>query len=130
MLRNRAVNGLKIGDPKDFDHLCNDCANGKSHQLPMPGASTSQYSKMELLVMDLTGPMFVPTWDGFLYALVVIEVSCRYAVGHLLCKKEETGPTVHNIVAMLKRQSGLKAYRLRSDNGSEFVNATMSQFCQ
>jgi len=25
--------------------------------LPMPGTSTSQYSKMELLVMDLTGPM-------------------------------------------------------------------------
>jgi len=61
MLHNRAVNGLKIGDPKDFDHLCNGCANGKSHRLPMPGASTSQYSKMELLVMDLTGPMSVPT---------------------------------------------------------------------
>lgn len=80
--------------------------------------------------MDLTGPMSVPTWDGFLYALVVIKVSCCYAIGHLLCNKEKTGPTVHNIVVMLKHQSSLKARQLRSNNGSEFVNATMSQFCQ
>jgi len=130
MLRNQVVNGLKIGNPKDFDHLCNGCANGKSYRLPMPGTSTSQYSKMELLVIDLTGPMSVPTWDGFLYALVVVEVSCRYAVGRLLRDKDETGPTVRNIVAMLERQSGLKARRLRSDNGTEFINTTMSQFCQ
>ena len=74
--------------------------------------------------------MSVPTWDGFLYALVVVEVSCRYAVGCLLHNKDETGPTVHNIVAMLEWQSGLKACQLRSDNGTEFINTTMSQFCQ
>jgi len=130
MLRNQVVNGLKNGNPKDFNHLCNGCANGKSHWLPMPGTSTSQYSKMELLVMDLTGPMSVPTWDGFLYALVVVEVSCRYVVGCLLHDKDETGPTIRNIVAMLERQSGLKARQLRSDNSTEFINTTMSQFCQ
>ena len=42
MLCNQVVNGLKIGDPKDFDHLCNGCANRKFHQLPMPETSTSQ----------------------------------------------------------------------------------------
>ena len=130
MLHNQIVNGLKIDNPKDFDHLCNGCTNGKSYWLPMPGTSTSQYSKMELLVMDLTGPMSVPTWDGFLYALVVVEVSYRYAVGCLSRDKDETGPTIHNIVTMLERQSGLKAHQLRSDNGTEFINTTMSQFCQ
>jgi len=68
----------------------------------MPGTSTSQYSKIKLLVMDLTRPISVPTWDGFLYALVVVEVSCCYAVGRLLHDKDETGPTIRNIVAMLE----------------------------
>jgi len=130
MLHNQVVNGLKIGNPKNFDHLCNGCANGKSHWLPMLGTSTSQYSKMELLVMDLTRPISVLTWDGFLYALVVVEVSCYYAVGHLLHNKDETGPTICNIVVMLEQQSGLKACRLRSDNSTKFINTTMSQFCQ
>jgi len=102
MLCNQVVNGLKIDALKDFDYLCNGCANRKSHWLPMPRTSTSQYSKMELLVMDLTRPMSVLTWDGFFYALVVVEVSCYYAVGCLLCNKDKTGPTIHNIVAMLE----------------------------
>ena len=84
MLHERVVKGLEIRAPKDFDQLCNACANGKSYCSPMPETSTSKYSKMELLVIDLTGPIMVPTWDGYQYALVVIEVSCRYAVGRLL----------------------------------------------
>jgi len=84
MLHERVVKGLEIRAPKDFDQLCNTCANGKSYCSPMPETSVSKYSKMELLVMDLTGPMMVLTWDSYQYALVVIEVSCRYAVGRLL----------------------------------------------
>jgi len=57
---------------------------------------------MELLVRDLTRPMSVSTWNRFLYVLVAVEVSCRYVLGHLLHNKDETGPTVCNIVAMLE----------------------------
>ena len=72
MLHQWMVKGLNITAPWDFDHLCSGCANGKSHRLSFPKASQNKYSKMELVVMDLTGPMLVPTWDGFLYALVII----------------------------------------------------------
>jgi len=94
MLYKQAINSLEISTPKDFDHLCNRCANGKSHQLSMPGTSSSHYSKIKLLVMDLTGPMSVSIWDRFLYTLVVVEVSYHYTVEHLLCNKEKAGPTI------------------------------------
>ena len=84
---------------------------------------------MDLLVMDLTGPMSVPTWNGYLYVLVVVEVSCYYAVSCLLKEKEETNITIQNIMAMMEHQSGLKACQLWSDNGSKFMNKTMEQFC-
>jgi len=80
--------------------------------------------------MDLTGPMSVLTWDGYLYALVMVEVSCQYPVGCLLKKKEDTGTVIRNVIAMLERQSSLKACCICSNNGSEFVNSTMDQFCQ
>jgi len=60
MLQECVVKGLDIYAPKNFNQLCNGCANGKSHCLPMPETSTSKYSKIELLVMDLTGPMTIP----------------------------------------------------------------------
>jgi len=84
---------------------------------------------MELVMMDLTGPMSVPTWDGFLYTLVVVKVSCQYPVGRLLRTKEDTGVAVCDILTMLERQSGLKVYHLHSDNGSEFFNEAMHTFC-
>jgi len=130
MQNQQLVRGLEITVPREFDHLCSRCTNGKSHRLPIPDSSMSRYSKMELLVMDLTGSMSVLTWDGYLYALVMVEVSCQYPVGHLLKKKEDTGTVVRNIIAILEQQSGLKACRIRSNNGSEFVNSTMDQFCQ
>ena len=79
--------------------------------------------------MDLTGPMLVPTWDGFLYALVIIEVSCCYLVKRLLHNKNETGTTVHDILAVLERQSKQKVCCLCGNNGSEFINQTMAEFC-
>ena len=89
MVHQKAIHRLNVFAPKEFDHLCNRCANSKSHYLPLPGSSASQYSKIELLVMDLTGLMFVSTWDRYLYVLVVVEASCCYAVGCLLKKKKE-----------------------------------------
>ena len=102
------VRGLDINVPQDFDHLCSGCANGKLHHSPFSKSSNNQYYKMELVVMDLTGPMFIPTWDGFLYALVIIEVSCCYPVGRLLCTKEDTSIAVCDILAILERQSRFK----------------------
>jgi len=58
---------------------------------------------MELVVMDLTGLMFVLMWDSNLYTLVAVEVSYCYSVGCLLKHKEEVGVVVRNIVAMLER---------------------------
>ena len=63
MLHQQMVKGLNIIAPQDFDHWCSSCANGKSHCLLFSKVSQSKYSKMELVIMDLTGPILVPTWD-------------------------------------------------------------------
>ena len=55
------VKGLKISIPREFDHICSGCANGKSYHFPFPNSSSTHYTKMELVVMDITGPMSVPT---------------------------------------------------------------------
>jgi hypothetical protein len=57
---------------------------------------------MELIVVDLTGPMSVPTWSGMLYTLVVIEVSCHFPVRHLLRLKDEAARALQEIVAILE----------------------------
>ncbi|KXN84317.1 hypothetical protein AN958_12759, partial [Leucoagaricus sp. SymC.cos] len=75
MEQMRLVQGLKIYLPKDYDYLCANCIHGKSHCLPLPSASSSHYEKIELVIMDLTGPINIPIWDGYIYTLIVVEVS-------------------------------------------------------
>jgi len=74
----------------------------------MPGTNNTKYNKMELVVVDLTGPISVPTWDGYAYALVIVEVSCQYSVRCLLKSKKKTRDAVRDVIAILKHQSGLK----------------------
>jgi len=93
--------------PNDYNHVCTSYAHGKSHRKPMPGTSNTKYGNIELVVIDLTGPISVPTWDGYVYALVIVEVSCRYPVGHLLKSKEKARGAVRDMITMLERQSGL-----------------------
>jgi hypothetical protein len=55
------VNGLTITSPKSYDHICEGCMSGKSHCLLFLNASHTHYEKMELVVVDLSGPMSVTT---------------------------------------------------------------------
>jgi hypothetical protein len=61
MAQKNMVNGLTISSLKEYDHVCEGCVLGKSHCLPFPKASLTNYTPMELVVVDLTGPMSVKT---------------------------------------------------------------------
>lgn len=123
------VSGLKITLPNEFDRLCSGCMEGKSTRPPLPKMSIKQYDLNELLVIDLVGPMNVPTWDGYLYAFIIVEVSHRYPTGRLLKSKEESGREVCVVVARLECQAGRLVKIIHTDNGSEFINSAMNEFC-
>jgi transposase InsO family protein len=124
------VKGLTISAPSAYDHMCEGCALGKSHRLPFPWLSTTEYPLMGLVIMDLTGPMSVETWSGMSYVLVVVEVSCRFGVGRLLAAKDEAYGELVLILTWLERQSGKKCKALRSDNGTEFINDLVKRLCE
>src|SRR3954453_11403109 len=100
------------------------------HRLPFPIQSSTQHELMDLVAVDLAGPMTHETWTGKRYVLVAVEASTRYGVGRLLERKEEAPDVLREVIAMLERQSGRKLKRIRSDNGTEFVNNVMTNFCK
>jgi GAG-pre-integrase domain/Integrase core domain len=130
MMQKNMVKGLTISSPDEYDHVCEGCALGKSHRLPFPKASSTQYKQMDLLVVDLTGPMSVETWSGMQYAFVAVEISCRLPVGRLLRSKDEAGTALKETVAMLEQQSGKLLKRIRCDNGTEFTKNLIDSFCR
>jgi len=67
---------------------------------------------MDLVVVDLTGPISMLTWSGMSYALMVVEMSCCFPIGRLLMAKSKAAAAVKEIVTMFKRQSGKKLKRI------------------
>jgi hypothetical protein len=96
------VDGLTITSPKSYDHICKGCMLGKSHRLPSPNASHTHYEKMELLVVDLSGPISVTTWTGKAYTFVAVEMDSQMGIGELLEHKTEAAETLKTVVMRLE----------------------------
>ncbi|GKB76994.1 integrase, catalytic region, zinc finger, CCHC-type containing protein [Tanacetum coccineum] len=61
------------------DHLCSACERGKNKKASHPPKLvSSNHSKLELLHMDLCGPMRVASINGKKYILVIIDDYSRY----------------------------------------------------
>jgi hypothetical protein len=129
LARKEMVNGLTILS-KNHNHVCEGCVLGKSHHLPVPEASQTMYKHMELVIIDLAGPMFIETWSGMSYVFMAVEASTRMGVAELMVSKDETPELLKATVAKLEHQSGIKPKQTRSDNGTEFVNNIVHSFCR
>ena len=65
MCQQGIVKELTIEFSLAFDHLCSSCAYRESYQLPLFKQSSTKYDKIELVVIDLTSPISVTIWDGY-----------------------------------------------------------------
>ncbi|GJV38915.1 putative ribonuclease H-like domain-containing protein [Tanacetum coccineum] len=105
-INHLARHGLVRGLPKlkfEKDHLCSACALGKSTKKPhKPKSKDTNQEKLYLLHMDLCGPMRVASVNGKKYILVIVDDYSRF-----------TWETVR---------------RIRTDNGTEFVNQTLHEY--
>nr|GEZ89893.1 retrovirus-related Pol polyprotein from transposon TNT 1-94 [Tanacetum cinerariifolium]GFA10359.1 retrovirus-related Pol polyprotein from transposon TNT 1-94 [Tanacetum cinerariifolium] len=104
-------NDIVIGLPKlKFvkDHLCSSCELGKVKRKSFKTKTTlSSKRRLQLLHMDLCGPMRVESINGKKYVLVIVDDYSRYTWTYFLRSKDET-PEV--LIAFLRLvQRGLHA---------------------
>ncbi|GJZ09544.1 retrovirus-related pol polyprotein from transposon TNT 1-94 [Tanacetum coccineum] len=87
--------------PKAKDVLCVSCAkNGKSRKATHPPKLIpSTHSKLELIHMDLCGPMRVESINGKKYILVIVEDYFRYTWVYFLRTKDETPEMIKKFIA-------------------------------
>ncbi|GJW85774.1 integrase, catalytic region, zinc finger, CCHC-type containing protein [Tanacetum coccineum] len=94
---------LVDGLPKfkyEKDHLCSACERGKSKKASHPiKLIPSDHSKLELLHMDLCGPMRVASINGKKYILVIVDDYSRYTWVYFLHSKDETPEIIKKFIA-------------------------------
>ncbi|GJV46471.1 integrase, catalytic region, zinc finger, CCHC-type containing protein [Tanacetum coccineum] len=103
------------------DHLCSACKRGKSKKASHPlKLVPSDHSKLELLHMDLCGPMRVASINGKKYILVIVDDYSRYTWVYFLHSKDETPEIIKKFIA--QAQLNYKAQKFAKIRTDMFVS--------
>ncbi|GJY67378.1 putative ribonuclease H-like domain-containing protein [Tanacetum coccineum] len=83
-----------------------------------------------MLHMDLFGPTFVSSLMHKKYCLVVTDDYSRFTWVFFLTTKDETSEILKNFIKEIENLVDKKVKIIRSDNGTEFKNKVMDDFCR
>ncbi|GJV57611.1 retrovirus-related pol polyprotein from transposon TNT 1-94 [Tanacetum coccineum] len=126
------LHGLVQGLPKlkfEKDHLFSACAMGKSKKKPhKPKSEDTNQEKLNLLHMDLCGPMRVASVNGKKYILVIVDDYSRFTWVKCLRSKDEAPDNIIKFLKMIQVRLKVPVWRIRTDNGTEFVNQTLCEY--
>nr|GEV92402.1 ribonuclease H-like domain-containing protein [Tanacetum cinerariifolium] len=129
LVKGNLVRGLPL---KIFenDHTCVACQKGKQHKASCKSKLVNSVSQpLQILHMNLFGPTFIKSIMGKIYCLVVIDDYNRFSWVFFLAKKDETSGILKNFITGIENQLNHKVKIIRCDNGTEFKNYEMNQFC-
>ncbi|GJY93007.1 retrovirus-related pol polyprotein from transposon TNT 1-94 [Tanacetum coccineum] len=125
LLKNNIVTGLpKLKFVKD--HLCFSCELGKAKRKSFHTKTTlSSKGRLQLLHMDLCGPMRVESINGKKYVLVIVDDYSRYTWTHFLRSKDETPAVLIDFLTLVQRGLHAQVRTVRTEKGTEFLNKTL-----
>ncbi|GJY82329.1 putative ribonuclease H-like domain-containing protein [Tanacetum coccineum] len=132
---NKLVKGnLVKGLPSKIfenDHSCVACQKVKQHKASYKTKLVNSISKpLHMLHMDLFGPTNVKSLMKRSYCLVVTDDFSRFSWVFFLATKDETSGILKTFITEIENQLDHKVNVIRCDNGTEFKNSIMNQFCE
>ncbi|GJU36534.1 putative ribonuclease H-like domain-containing protein [Tanacetum coccineum] len=103
---------------------------GKQHKASCKAKSVSSIShSLQLLHMDLFGPTSVRSLNHKTYCLVITDDFSRFSWVFFLRTKDETSAILKDFIRQIENQLNQKVKTIRSDNGTEFKNKDVIEFC-
>ncbi|GJX28300.1 putative ribonuclease H-like domain-containing protein [Tanacetum coccineum] len=129
LVKDNLVRGLPSKSFKN-DHTCVACQKGKQHKASCK-AKMDRYvtHPLHTLHMDLFGPTSVRSINHASYCLVITDDCSRFCWVFFLAKKDETSGILKTFIKQIENQLNQKVKIIRSDNGTEFKNRVMLEFC-
>ncbi|GJT13589.1 retrovirus-related pol polyprotein from transposon TNT 1-94 [Tanacetum coccineum] len=112
----------------DKDHLCSTCEQGKSKKAILNHKLVpSTHFKLELIHMDLCGPMRVESINGKRYILVIVDDYSHYTWVYFLRKKDKAPEMIIKFITHIQRNMRVQILKVRSDNAEAIATAYFIQ---
>ena len=131
LVREDMVDGIKV--PERYFKpakavICEPCILVKHHKAPFPNSKRESTEPLELLHMDLCGPMPVPSLGGSKYEATSLDDFSKLSIVRSITYKSETTTTVREVLHLLENQTKRRVQAIRTDNGREYVNTELTQY--
>nr|GEU47255.1 retrovirus-related Pol polyprotein from transposon TNT 1-94 [Tanacetum cinerariifolium] len=111
------------------DQLCSSCEVSKAKRSSFKSkAVPSSKGRLNLLHIDLCGPMRVASINERKYILMIVDDYSRYTWTSFLRSKDETQEVLKEFLTMIQRNLQALVITVRTDRGTEFLNKTLNAF--
>lgn len=129
LVKHELVRGLP---PCNFekDHICDACTKGKQTRSSFKSKNCISTSRpLELLHMDLCGPISIESLKGSKYILVIIDDFSRFTWVSFLREKNEAFKEFAKLCKQIQVFKNSQIVAIRSDHGREFDQKDFYEFC-
>nr|GEV95323.1 putative ribonuclease H-like domain-containing protein [Tanacetum cinerariifolium] len=128
LVRGNLVRGLP-SNIFENDHTCVACQKEKQRKASYKTKTVSSICKpLQLLHMELFGPVSIRSINKKTYCLVVTDDFSRFTWVFFLATKDETPKILKNFIVGIENQMDHKVKTIRCNNGTEFKNRIMNEF--
>ena len=129
LVKRELVRGLPVMEYQQ-EGLCEACEKGKSKKASHRSKKLTSISEpLQLIHMDLFGPVNVMSLSRKKYALVMVDDYSKYTWVLFLHSKDEATQMIIDHIKKIEVEAKLPVRTIRSDNGTEFKNAVLIDFC-
>ncbi|GKA91290.1 retrovirus-related pol polyprotein from transposon TNT 1-94 [Tanacetum coccineum] len=111
------------------NQLCSSCEVSKAKRSSFKTKTIpSSKGRLNLLHIDLCGPMRFASINGKKYILVIIDDYSRYTWTLFLRSQDETPEVLKDFLTMIQRNLQAPVKFVRTDRRTEFLNKTLNAF--
>jgi hypothetical protein len=130
LLKGEHILGLRNVYFKKY-RICSACQPGKQVGVHHPHKNIMTTDRpLELLHMDLFGPIAYISIGMSKYCLVIMDDYSRFTWLFFLQEKSQTQETLKRFLRRAQNEFGLRIKKIRSDNRTEFKNSQIQGFLE
>ena len=128
---NNMVQGIdvdKTSIQEASTHVCDSCMYAKQTRGPFPSTGHKAAKPLNLVHMDVCGPMPEPSIGGSRYVATILDDCSGLSAAAFTDSKAAVTDKVIHILTELQRSTGHQVQEVRTDRGGEYVNQRLTRW--